>query len=209
MQTASRAGGGVPRVPPARADLVRRPDRASRLLPRRPRRAAEVDGRPRLRRSGRAVPVPAGTGVEPGGLRDGAPAGGRARCARGLRRASPCRPRSCSSPSRCGAAALGGPVGEGSCTDSKSSPSRSSRTPCGAWRGPSPPMRRARAIAVAALARRCLLPAAPGQLAALVDRGGGRARALRGSAPSRRERRCRRSACAGVSRSPASRCSSE
>ena len=60
---------GPPRFPQARPDLLRRPDRPSRLFSRRVRRAARLADRARLRRSRRAAAIPARPGVEPGRLR--------------------------------------------------------------------------------------------------------------------------------------------
>ncbi len=77
------------RVPAPRADLVRRPDRAPRLLPRRVRRAAEVARRADLRRPRRALPVPARSGLEPG--RDGDRDRARRACPARSRRGSASR----------------------------------------------------------------------------------------------------------------------
>ena len=62
---AGTAGRSVSRLPAARAHQLRRSGRASRLLPRRVRRAPQMARRARLRRHRRAVPVPARTGIEP------------------------------------------------------------------------------------------------------------------------------------------------
>ena len=67
---ARRAARGVRRRAAARADLVRRPDRAHRLLPRRVRRAPALADERDLRRPGGALPVPARPGQQPGRLRD-------------------------------------------------------------------------------------------------------------------------------------------
>ncbi len=69
--TPGRLTRGLPRLPAARPDLLRRPHRPPRLLPQRVRGAAPLVDRAGLRRPGGAVPVPARPRQQPGGLRPG------------------------------------------------------------------------------------------------------------------------------------------
>ena len=82
---------GFSRLPQARSQLIRRPDRPSRLFSGGIGDAPAMDRRSRVRRPCRSLPVPAGAGVQPGRLRPRGAAqrrpGRRARCVDGFHHA--------------------------------------------------------------------------------------------------------------------------
>ena len=104
------ARGSLCGLPQTRTHIVRRSDRASRLFPGRVRRTAKMAQRKQLCGRGCALPVPAGTGIQPGWVHAGDIA--RQRPARRVSlpgSPSPCRRQSSCSLSR-SARGLHGPV---------------------------------------------------------------------------------------------------